>query len=46
MLKDIFAYHRPLYGRKTFQIKLKTFDYSEAYLFYPKAILEDKIVFL
>ncbi|MDO8054119.1 ATP-binding protein ['Opuntia sp.' phytoplasma] len=45
ILEDIFAYHKPLYGRKTFQIKLKTFDYAEANLFYPQASLEDKIIF-
>ncbi|MDC9032242.1 hypothetical protein [Columbia Basin potato purple top phytoplasma] len=36
----------PFYGRKTFQIKLKTLDYSEAHLFYSKASLEDKIFFI
>ncbi|WP_210954600.1 AAA family ATPase [Candidatus Phytoplasma luffae] len=43
MIEDMIVYNKPLYGRNTFKIKLKPFDYYESSLFYPKSSLEDKI---
>lgn len=43
MIEDALAYHKPLYGRATFKMKIEAFDYFDAAKFYPKASNEDKV---
>lgn len=43
MIEDIVSYEKPLYGRTTFKLQLKAFDYYEASLFYPSFSAIDKI---
>jgi uncharacterized protein len=43
MIEEVISYHKPLYGRITFQIKLEPFDYLESSHFYPNYSNEDKI---
>lgn len=43
MVEDVLSYKKPLYGRTTFKMKLKPFDYYEASLFYPNFSSEDKV---
>jgi len=43
MIEDVISYHKPLYGRTTFKMKIKPFDYYESSLFYPNFENEDKV---
>jgi AAA+ ATPase superfamily predicted ATPase len=43
MIEDVISYNKPLYGRTTFKMKIKPFDYYESSLFYPKFENEDKV---
>lgn len=43
MVEDILSYKKPLFGRSTFKIKVRPFDYLEASLFYPRMDSQDKI---
>lgn len=43
MIEDALAYHKPLYGRATFKMKIEAFDYYDAAKFYPQASNEDKV---
>lgn len=43
MIEDAISYHKPLYGRTTFKIKLEPFDYYDAAKFYPSMSDEDKV---
>ncbi|MEC4559208.1 MAG: ATP-binding protein ['Conium maculatum' witches'-broom phytoplasma] len=45
VMEDELSYQKPLYGRKTFALKIKPFDYDEASLFYPRISSKDKIIF-
>lgn len=44
MIEDSISYHKPLYGRATFKMKLQPFDYYEASKFYPTYSSKDKII--
>jgi AAA+ ATPase superfamily predicted ATPase len=43
MIEDVISYHKPLYGRTTFKMQIKPFDYYESSMFYPNFNNEDKI---
>ncbi len=43
MFENLFAQNKPLYGRMTFQLKLKECDYLESSLYYPAYSCQDKI---
>lgn len=43
MIEDIVSYEKPLYGRTTFRLQLKAFDYYDASLFYPNYSYLDKV---
>jgi AAA+ ATPase superfamily predicted ATPase len=43
MIEEMLAYKKPLYGRRTFLIHLKEYDYYESSLFYPNYSSADKI---
>ena len=43
MIEDVISYHKPLYGRTTFKMKIKPFDYYEASQFYSNFDNEDKV---
>ena len=43
MVEDAISYHKPLYGRATFKIHLKPFNYLESSEFYKGYSNEDKI---
>ncbi len=45
MVEDMLTAQKPLYGRNTFVLPLKPFNYQEAVLFYPHFSLEEKIRF-
>jgi len=43
MIEDAISYQKPLYGRSTFKINLKPFDYYDSAKFYPGFSNEDKV---
>lgn len=45
MEKEVLGVKSPLFGRRTAQLQMKSFDYLTSALFYPKATLEDKVLF-
>lgn len=44
MIEDVLSYKKPLYGRATFKLELKPFDYYDSSLFYPNYSNEDKVI--
>lgn len=43
MVEDVISYKKPLYGRTTFKIKIKAFDYFDSAKFFPQYSYEDKV---
>lgn len=43
MIEDVISYKKPLYGRTTFRLKIRPFDYSDSAKFYPGFSNEDRI---
>ena len=43
MIEDVISYHKPLYGRTTFKIQIKPFNYYESSMFYNNFRNEDKV---
>jgi len=44
MIEEIISYQKPLYGRATFKLHIKPFNYLESQLFYPNFSNEDKVI--
>ncbi len=44
MIEDVISYKKPLYGRTTFKIKIKAFDYFDSAKFFPKYSYDDKVM--